>query len=74
MDKQRKLCQKKMSGIAGKSLFLWILFSIIYFTLTFYIPIGIILTETHIRDIKKSTKFVKIAKKCKPESAHTTQT
>ena len=36
--------------------------SIIYFALTFYIPIGIMITETHIRSLQNLTKFVKIAK------------
>ena len=36
--------------------------SIIYFALTFYIPIGIMITETHIRILQNLTKFVKIAK------------
>ena len=36
--------------------------SIIYFALTFYIPIGIMITETHIRNLQNPTKFVKIAK------------
>ena len=36
--------------------------SIKYFALTFYIPIGIMITETHIRSLQNLTKFVKIAK------------
>ena len=36
--------------------------SIVYFALTFYIPIGIMKTETHIRSLQNPTKFVKIAK------------